>query len=285
MRAARRISASVPGRARDRDQHALARLPRLGDVVALAVALEPLVDAVGEPQQRELAQRGEVARPEVVRERGVDAIRLVDVAVRHPAAQRFRRHVDELDLVGAAHDVVGDRLALLHAGDPLDHVVHRLEVLDVERRDHVDAGLEQLLDVLPALLVHRPRDVRVRELVDEHDVGPAGERPRSTSISSNSVPAVLEPAGGERPPDRRSARPCAARPWVSTTPTTTSVPRSWRRRPSLSMAKVLPTPGAAPRYKRSWPRVTPTVCRNPGSGAAMGAPTSARRRPGRRCRQ
>ena len=33
--------------------------------------------------------------------------------------------------------------------------------------------------------------------------------------------------------------------WLS--PTTTSVPRSCRRRPSLSMANVLPTPGAAPR--------------------------------------
>ena len=33
----------------------------------------------------------------------------------------------------------------------------------------------------------------------------------------------------------------------NTKPTTTSVPRSCRRRPSLSMANVLPTPGAAPR--------------------------------------
>src|ERR1700674_469092 len=37
---------------------------------------------------------------------------------------------------------------------------------------------------------------------------------------------------------------------------TTSVPRSFRRHPSLSMAKVLPTPGAAPRYSRSFPRAT-----------------------------
>src|ERR1035437_9530679 len=46
-------------------------------------------------------------------------------------------------------------------------------------------------------------------------------------------------------------RPC---PW--TQPITTSVPRSFRRHPSLSMAYVLPTPGAAPRYSRSFPRAT-----------------------------
>ena len=85
------------------------------------------------------------------------------------------RHVDELDLIGAPHDVVGDRLALLHAGDALDDVVHRLEVLDVQRGDDVDAGVEQLLDVLPALLVAGAGHVGVRELVDEHDLGPARE--------------------------------------------------------------------------------------------------------------
>ena len=134
-----------------------------------------LVDPVGNPEQRELPQRAEVAGAEVVAERGVDPLGRVDVAVRHPAADRLRRHVDELDLVGPADDRVGDRLLLLDAGDLLDDVVERLEMLDVERRDHVDAGVEQRLDVLPPLLVARPGNVGVRELVDQRDLGPAGE--------------------------------------------------------------------------------------------------------------
>ena len=40
-------------------------------------------------------------------------------------------------------------------------------MLDVERGEHVDAGVEQLLDVLPALLVAAARGVGVRELVDQ----------------------------------------------------------------------------------------------------------------------
>ena len=81
--------------------------------MTLAVLLEADVDLVGDPQQRQLAQRAEVAGPEVVGERGVDLVGRVDVAVGHAPAQRLGRLVDELDLLGGADDLVGDRLALL----------------------------------------------------------------------------------------------------------------------------------------------------------------------------
>ena len=73
----------------DRDEHPLARLPRLGDPVAFAVLAERFVDSIRDPQQREFAQRRQVAGPEVVPERGVDLLGLVDVAVGHAAAQRL----------------------------------------------------------------------------------------------------------------------------------------------------------------------------------------------------
>src|SRR6185437_10593370 len=98
-----------------------------------------------------------------------------DVAVRHPAPQRFRRHVDQLDLVGGPDHGVGDGLALRHAGDLLDHVVERFQVLDVDGGDDVDAGVQQVLHVLPALGVPGTGDVGVRQLIDERDLGPAGE--------------------------------------------------------------------------------------------------------------
>ena len=100
-------------------------------------------------------------------------------------------HVDELDLVRSADNVVRQRLPLQHAGDALDDVVHRFEVLNVHRRDDVDPGVEKLLDILPALLVLRSRHVRVRELVDEH-LGGCRRRIASMSISSNSRPAVTD---------------------------------------------------------------------------------------------
>ena len=60
--------------ARQRDDDTLARLPGPVDAVALAVVLQRVVDAIGDPEERELAQRAEVSRAEVVAERGVDAL-------------------------------------------------------------------------------------------------------------------------------------------------------------------------------------------------------------------
>ncbi|MDQ0949059.1 hypothetical protein QFZ24_002982 [Streptomyces phaeochromogenes] len=130
---------------------AFAGLPGGADAVLAAVLLEVRVDAVGDPEEGQFAQGGEVAGAEVVGEGRVDLVGLVDVAVRHPAAQCLGRHVDQLDLVGPAHDLVRDGLALPYSRYRLDDVTERLQVLDVDRRDDVDSGGEEFLDVLPAL--------------------------------------------------------------------------------------------------------------------------------------
>ena len=219
------------GGARQRDDDPLARLPGPVDAVALAVVLQRVVDAVGDPEERELAQRAEVPRAEVVAERGVDALGRIDVPVRHPAPDRLRRHVHELDLVGPADDRVGDRLLLLDPGDLLDDVVDRLEVLDVEGRDHRDAGVEQRLDVLPALLVLRAGDVRVRQLVDERHLGPAGEDRVDVHLLERRA-AVVDASCAARPRGRRPARRSSGG---------RASRRSRRRRPCLAR------PGGAPR--------------------------------------
>ena len=165
--AAHQVVAS--GRASEGDDDSLSRLPRPVDAVPDPVGGECLVDTIGEPEERELAERGEVALPEVVPERRVDPLRRVDVAVGHSATQGLGSRVDELDLVGAADPRVGNGLLLLDARDAFDHVVEALEVLDVHRRDHVDARLEELLDVLPSLDVPASGHIRVGELVHERD--------------------------------------------------------------------------------------------------------------------
>jgi len=105
------------------DHHPFPGLPGLPDVVCLPVALQALVHPVGQPQQCQFPQRGQVPGPEIVGQRGVDLFRWVDVAVRHPAAQRLWRHVHQLDLVGGPDHGIRQGLPLRHAGDLLDHVV------------------------------------------------------------------------------------------------------------------------------------------------------------------
>ncbi len=89
----------------DGDDDPFAGFPGVGDAVGVHVAVEAFLDPVGDPEQGELAEGGEVAGAEVVGEGGVDALRRVDVAVGHAAAERLGAHVDELDLVGVADDV------------------------------------------------------------------------------------------------------------------------------------------------------------------------------------
>ncbi len=154
------------------------------------VGVEVLVDPVGHPQQGQLPQRGEVSGAEVVRERRVDLVRLVDVAVRHPPPERLWRHVDELHLVGAADDLVGDGLLLPYPGDGLHDIAQRLQVLDVDRRDDVDAGRQQLLHVLPALGVAGAGDVGVGELVDQHHLGAPGQDGVDVHLREGGVPVL-----------------------------------------------------------------------------------------------
>ena len=94
--------------------------------------------------------------------------------------------------------------------------------------------------------LRQPGHVGVRELVDERDLGRAGEHRVDVHLLER-WPAVLDLLARDDLEVADLLARCAVAPWVSTKPTTTSVPRSWRRRPSLSIAKVLPTPGAAPR--------------------------------------
>ena len=180
----------------DGDDDAFAGLPRVGDVLVGAVLGERRVDLVGEPEQRQLTQRGEVTRPEVVGQRGVDAFGGVHVAVGQPAPQCFRCDIDQLDLVGGADDLVGHLLLLLDSGDLGDDVVEALQVLDVDRRDDGDARVEDLLDVLPALRISAARCVRVGELVDENDVRFAFDHGVDIEFVE-ACSAVVDVAGGD----------------------------------------------------------------------------------------
>ena len=160
----------------DADQDALPRRPRPVDGVGLHVADHLLVDLLGHAAQGEFAQRGEVAGAEEPLQRRAGHLRHVDLALVQPVDELGRSQVDQLDLVGALEHPVRQGFLHPHAGDAGDHVVQAVEMLDVEGGLHVDAGLEQLLHVLPALRVPTVGRVGVGELVDQDQGRAAGER-------------------------------------------------------------------------------------------------------------
>jgi len=131
------------------------------------------LDLLGDLPQGDLAQRGQVLDLEEVVQRGLDALGCVDLAGAQAPDQGLGREVDEHHLVGRGEDGVGHRLPDLGARELGHLVVEALEVLDVQRGEHVDVGLEHVGDVLVALRVLEPGYVGVGEFVDQAHLGGA----------------------------------------------------------------------------------------------------------------
>ncbi len=169
----------------------LARADQLGG--------QPLgADLLGDLAQRHLAQRGEVLDAEEVVERGVDALERVDLAGAQALEQGLRVEVDQHYLIGARKDRVGNRLAHADAAQLGDVVVERLQVLDVDGGEDVDAGREHVLDVFVALGVLDARDVGVGQLVDQAELGSAAQDRRQVHLFELGLPIAHAPARNDR---------------------------------------------------------------------------------------
>ena len=159
----------------DADQDALARRPGSLDGVRLHLGEQLLVDALGGAPQGELAQRRQVGGREEMLERALGLLGDVDLAFLEPLDQVVGRQIDQLDGVGAVEHGVRHRLAHAHMRDLRDDVVEAFDVLDIDRGVDVDAAAHQLFDIEIALRMAAAFDVGMRELVDQHDLRPAGD--------------------------------------------------------------------------------------------------------------
>ena len=167
--------AHQPGCARvfaDANQDALARRPGAGDGVGLHVGEQLLVDPLGGAPQRQLAQRGQIARREIMLQRAFGLFGDVDLALLQPLDQVVRREVDQLDGIGAVEHRIRHGLAHPHMRDLRDHVVEAFDVLDVDGGIDVDAVGQQFLDVEIALGVAAAGRVGMGEFVDQRDLRP-----------------------------------------------------------------------------------------------------------------
>ena len=170
--------------------------PGLLDRVLAHVHAHLRVDALGGATQGELAQGNEVALAEKVTESLLGELRNVDLALLEALQEVIGRKVDQLDLVGLLENGIRYRLLDDDAGDLGDDVVEALHVLDVDGGVHVDAGGEQLIDVLPALGMTRARGVGVGELVDQDQRRPASEGAVEVEVVERRSP-VLDRATGK----------------------------------------------------------------------------------------
>ena len=154
-----------------------------------AMAVQPEGDLL----HGQLAQLRQLLRREEVLHGGLDPLGGIDLAGLQPLAEVFGREVDVDDLVGHGDHVVGKAFLDANARGPLDDVVQALQVLDVERGDHADAGAEEFFHVLVALGVAAAGGVGVGQLVDQRDGRPAGEHGVEVHLLQHDA-AVLDPA-------------------------------------------------------------------------------------------
>ncbi len=187
--------AHQPGRTRilaDADQDALARRPGTRDGIGLHVGEQLLVDPLRGAPQRQLAQRGQIARREIMLQRAFGLFGNVDLALLQPLDQVIGREVDQLDRMRAVEYGIRHGLAHPHMRDLRDHVVEAFDVLDIDRGVDVDAAGKQLLDVEVAFWMTAAGRVGMRKLVDQCNLRAARDQRVEVHFLKHLI-AVLEP--------------------------------------------------------------------------------------------
>ncbi len=130
--------------------------------------LRPSGESIRHPEHHEPAQLGERAGVEQVGVLRPQVVGPEDVAMCDPPPDRLGRDVHDLDLLRADQELVGHQ-GVGHATDDLAHgVSERVDLLNGERGDHVDPGIEQGVHVLPTVLTYGFGRVSMCQLVDEH---------------------------------------------------------------------------------------------------------------------
>ena len=181
----------------DADQDALAGGPGSGDRIGLHVGEQLLVDPLRGAPQRQLAQRGQIARREIMLQRALGLFGDVDLALLKPLDQVVRREVDQFDAVGAVEHRIRHGLAHPHMGDLRHHVVEAFDVLDVDRGVDVDAVRQQFLDVEVAFGMAAARRIGVGEFVDQRELRAARDQRVEIHLLENLV-LVVEPLAAAR---------------------------------------------------------------------------------------
>jgi hypothetical protein len=159
------------GAGADCDEESFAGAPDGFERTCGAEFAEAFFDAFGDEAEGEFAEGGEVGVFEETIGGGAGAVGEVDFAFLETFAEGFWGEVDELDLVGEFEDGIGDGLVDGGAGDLTDGVGAAFDVLDVERGEDVDTGVEEFDDVLVTFGVAPTFGVGVGELVHEDEAG------------------------------------------------------------------------------------------------------------------
>jgi hypothetical protein len=159
----------LPGRAAgNADGDAFAHAPVFANLLRVHVGFQAAVHLFGNLAQGEFAEGNKIATAEEIPEGLLDFFLAVDVAAAHAIDERFGSEVNHDGFAGAEGHPVRDGFADGDAGDSADGGGDTLDVLDVERGNHVDLRRKKFLDVFVAFAVAAAGDVGVGEFIHKH---------------------------------------------------------------------------------------------------------------------
>ena len=129
-----------------------------------------LAHVVGHEAQGQFAQGSEVGFAKEIGGGGGGTIGNVHFALLQSPEELGGRKVDQFQF-GGIEQAVRNGFADLGAGDLPHGVGPAVEVLDIDGCEDINAGIEQFFDILPAFGMARTRSIRVRQFVDQRQLG------------------------------------------------------------------------------------------------------------------
>jgi hypothetical protein len=154
-----------------------------------------MIDPLGNKPQCHLTKRSQIAGLEKVPDRIACALGCVHLPLCKTLEQFFRREANDLYGIGAFEDGIGNGLADHHPGDPGDGISAAFEVLNIERRVDIDAGVQEFGYILMPPHVPAARGVGMGEFIHEHQTGPASEDLINIRLLQGPLAVFQNPSG------------------------------------------------------------------------------------------
>ena len=168
-----RIVSCAPSNA---DQQPLTCRPDLIDCALSAVITHVFIYAIGRAAQSQLAQCQQIAQSKEIARGTLRLLQWVHLSGLEPLEQLFRWNIDHDDFISIIKDMVRHGFVHLYPHNTADHVVQTLQMLHIQCGPHINARIQQLLNILPALGVARASHIAVGQLVKQQDTRAVRQR-------------------------------------------------------------------------------------------------------------
>ena len=81
------------------------------------------------------------------------------------------RQIDIHNLIGKRQNFIGNSFCDFYSDDISDAFVQTFDVLNIDRTDYVDSGLQNFQNILPSFFVRASFHIGVRQFIHDHNFG------------------------------------------------------------------------------------------------------------------